>query len=143
MKRGNEMKKNRILPIIDITMMLALVTVSKKRNTAPEPMSIYASYYGRPVMHTFYEKVSVGKDDLLEVWKEELTNAGFEARVLTLKDAERHPYFKEMKSIVAPYFGNEYDAMCFYRWLAMAASGGGWMSDYDTFPTNFYDERRT
>jgi len=92
---------------------------------------------GLPIMHTFYERLSVGEDDLLEAWKEEWTKAGFEARVLTLEDAKRHPYFKEMEKVVKPMFQNGYDAMCFYRWLAMGASGGGWMSDYDTFPTNF------
>jgi len=88
-------------------------------------------------MHTFYEKVRSGEDDLLEAWKEEWTIAGFEAKVLTLEDAKKHPFFPEMESIVKPMFPDGYDAMCFYRWLAMAASGGGWMADYDTFPTNF------
>jgi len=91
----------------------------------------------RPIMHTFYEKVKDGENDLLVAWKEEWTRAGFETRVLKLDDAKRHPYFKQMEKVVKPMFGKEYNAMCLYRWLAMAASGGGWMCDYDTFPTNF------
>jgi hypothetical protein len=96
-----------------------------------------SSMGGRPVMHTFYEKVREGQDDLLGVWKDEWSRAGFEPRILTLKDAKKHPYFKEMEREVRPMFENGYDAMCFYRWLAMATAGGGWMSDYDCFPTNF------
>merc|ERR1712176_164413 len=46
-------------------------------------------------------------------------------------------YFEKMEKVVRPMFGNGYDAMCWYRWLAMAVVGGGWMSDYDTMPTNF------
>jgi len=136
MKHGNDVKKILILPVIGIIAILTFAA-TKHRSSPPETMSIYASYYGRPVMHTFYEKVSVGEDDLLEVWKEEWSSLGFEARVLTLEDAKKHPYFLEMEALMTPLFGGGYDAMCFYRWLAMAASGGGWMSDYDTFPTNF------
>lgn len=135
-KHGNAIKTFLILPVICIVAILSFA-FTKRNSKSPEPMSIYASYYGRPVMHTFYEKVSVGEDDLLEVWKEEWSRLGFEARVLTLEDAKRHPYFEEMEAMMTPLFGGGYDAMCFYRWLAMAASGGGWMSDYDTFPTNF------
>jgi len=136
-------KDNRlgtIFPILLCVIMLmatffAVNDQSEKHDT--KRMSMYASYYGRPVMHTFYEKVGVGEDDLLQVWKEEWSKAGFDTIVLKLDDAKKHPYFKEMEAIVTPLFGRGYDAMCFYRWLAMAASGGGWMSDYDTFPTNF------
>jgi len=92
---------------------------------------------GRPIMHTFYQKVPCGEDDLLVAWKEAWTTAGFDARVLKLEDAKRHPYFEQMEKVIEPMFGQGYNAMCFYRWLAMAASGGGWMCDYDTFPTNF------
>jgi len=137
-KHGNNSKKMLgMLPIICIVAIITFVVSKHRTSTPPERMSIYASYYGRPVMHTFYEKVTEGEDDLLEVWKLEWSNAGFDYRVLTLEDAKKHPYYEEMETIVTPLFGNGYDSMCFYRWLAMAASGGGWMSDYDTFPTNF------
>jgi len=137
MNHGSDAKKIlAMLPIICIAAIITFAFTNHKTST-PERMSIYASYYGRPVMHTFYEKVSEGEDDLLDVWKEEWTNAGFDYRVLTLDDAKKHPFYEEMETIVTPLFGNGYDSMCFYRWLAMAASGGGWMSDYDTFPTNF------
>eukprot|EP00979_Chaetoceros_neogracilis_P009594 scaffold2191_cov232-Chaetoceros_neogracile.AAC.1 len=30
-----------------------------------------------------------------------------------------------------------YNQFCFFRYLAMAATGGGWHTDYDTMPSNF------
>jgi len=89
-------------------------------------------------MNTFYEKTEVGQDDVLKVWKEEWSRAGFDTNILTLDDAKNHPYFEEMEEIVQRMFdSSDYQAFCFYRWLAMATVGGGWMSDYDIFPTNF------
>jgi len=100
----------------------------------------------RPIMHTFYEKVNSGEDDLLEAWKEEWSIAGFKTVVLNLENAKKHPYFEEMEKVMEHMFEKHdgYNRMCYYRWLAMAASGGGWMSDYDTFPINFpMDESKT
>jgi len=100
----------------------------------------------RPIMHTFYHKVNSGENDLLEAWKEEWDMAGFKPVVLNLENAKKHPYFEEMEKVMKDLFEDidAYNRMCYYRWLAMAASGGGWMSDYDTFPTNFpMDESKT
>jgi hypothetical protein len=92
----------------------------------------------RPIMHTFYQKVNQGEDELISVWSDEWNRAGFDTKVVTLDDAKKHPYFSTMEQVVKPIFGGEdYNAFCLYRWLAMAQVGGGWMSDYDTFPTNF------
>lgn len=94
----------------------------------------------RPVIHTFYEPIFTQGFDgdhspIIKAWREEWTRAGFETRILTLADAKRHPYFGSMEKVVKELFGacNQY---CFYRYLAMAANGGGWMSDNDTFPAN-------
>lgn len=75
--------------------------------------------------------------DLLELWKAEWSRAGFNLKILALEDAKKHPYFGEMEAIVSPIFGNTHEAMNFYRYLAMASAGGGWISQGDTFPTNF------
>jgi len=94
----------------------------------------------RPIIHTFFHKVKrmTTEDETLRVWKEEWGNAGFETVVLTLDDAKKHPDFEEIEKLMKPLFGLEgYNALCFYRWMAMAASGGGWMSDHDTLPLNF------
>jgi hypothetical protein len=91
----------------------------------------------RPVMHTFYEMSDAGEEDLLELWKEAWDKAGWDTVVLGLEDAQKHPYYDEMFSVIDPLWDMTYNGLCYYRWLAMAASGGGWMSDYDLFPTNF------
>jgi len=90
----------------------------------------------RPMMYTFYEKVKQGEDALIDAWSEEWQAIGFDTHVLTMEDAKKHHLYDKMESVVKPVFRTDYNAMCFYRWLAMA-NHGGWMSDYDTFPTNF------
>jgi len=92
----------------------------------------------KPVMHTFFHPNSITEEAVLELWKDEWARAGFEPIVLSLDDAKRHPDFEELEKKMLTLHGETgYDSLCFYRWLAMAASGGGWMSDHDTFPVNF------
>eukprot|EP00549_Striatella_unipunctata_P015449 CAMPEP_0118706238 /NCGR_PEP_ID=MMETSP0800-20121206/20424_1 /TAXON_ID=210618 ORGANISM="Striatella unipunctata, Strain CCMP2910" /NCGR_SAMPLE_ID=MMETSP0800 /ASSEMBLY_ACC=CAM_ASM_000638 /LENGTH=384 /DNA_ID=CAMNT_0006608705 /DNA_START=72 /DNA_END=1223 /DNA_ORIENTATION=+ len=107
----------------------------------------------KPVMNTFFQyitpdKKQTGMSDtadnaLLDLWKAKWTEAGWEPRVLNLQHAQAHPdytaYEKELDKI--PMMGVDgkggnivYNKLCFLRWLAMAAVGGGWMSDYDVFP---------
>lgn len=109
----------------------------------------------RPVMYTFFEQrqnengklVKQEANDsreLLAVWTKLWNKAGFETRILTLKDAMKHPDYERysqeivMKSprmFYGALYKYSYNYMCFMRWLAMAAHGqGGWMSDYDTIP---------
>merc|ERR1712176_936616 len=60
----------------------------------------------------------------------------------TQDDAKFHPEYDELVSkllvnVRGTWFnngGNIYNFFCFIRWIAMAAVGGGWMSDIDTFP---------
>ena len=111
--------------------------VNKLHKDASRRMNLDDHDQGRPVMHTFYEKASEGEDGLLDVWASEWNRAGFDTKILTLADAKANPYFEEMEKTVKPIFGERYNGLCFYRWLAMAQEGGGWMSDCDVLPTNF------
>mmetsp|Transcript_14706 Transcript_14706/g.21000 ORF Transcript_14706/g.21000 Transcript_14706/m.21000 type:complete len:322 (+) Transcript_14706:51-1016(+) len=101
----------------------------------------------KPVMHTFFERLP-GNDEeekLLRSWTKAWEDAGFETRILSLNDARKHPSWTEIRSLVNDNVGREgnehsklYNEMCYYRWFAMATiEGGGWMSDFDTFPLNF------
>jgi len=130
-------KKKAVFYIIIVALLLNYITL--KKNSLDTLTHTYASDDGRPIMHTFFEKTDKGEENLVDAWKEEWSLAGFEARVLTLTDAKRHPSFTDMEYILKANseYIDSYNEMCMYRWLAMAASGGGWMSDYDTFPTNF------
>ena len=80
------------------------------------------SRQNRPIMHTFFETDDGNPDgsQLLEVWRDEWEMAGFETRVLNMKDAKKHPLYQEMKDTIGPTFGETYNGLCFYRWLAMA-----------------------
>ena len=114
----------------------------------------------RPVIYTFFElrKNENGKHvkedeerhdlNMLSTWKQLWEDAGWETRVLTLKDAKKHKdfeYFSKalLSSPLDPkkqkFYGGiypeSYNYLCFMRWLAMASHGnGGFMSDYDTIP---------
>jgi len=99
----------------------------------------------RPLIFTFYEPVSYlmeeSPDDLIEVWKSSWSEAGWEPVVLNMGDAKRHPNYKFLAKTLDDGLQfadskDKYNYFCFIRWVAMAASGGGWMADYDTFPLN-------
>lgn len=95
----------------------------------------------RPVMHTFYEKsfakTGMSEDDdrrMLEVWREGWKAAGWDTKILTIHDARKHSEFKKFDMELEKNTHDHYNKLCFIRWLAMAANGGGWMGDYDVFP---------
>jgi len=108
----------------------------------------------RPIMHTFYEPdpkgyccgmLEDGHQRLLKAWEESWSAAGWDTQILTLKDARKHEDFDAVQKRLSILNLSEYDQKCYWRWLAMAFIkggggahngdlGGGWMSDYDTFP---------
>ena len=97
-----------------------------------------------PVIKTFFQPLHTDGDfdmkqnEMLTLWKEEWNMAGFQTQILTLENARIHPYFEEMRKVVEEKLpGDPYNHYCFYRYLAMATSGGGWHVDYDTMPSNF------
>lgn len=107
--------------------------------------SLRRSLSNSPKMFTFYSKYPDGvkkrtgmsdqdDEELLEAWKLYWGRAGWETHVLTIEDAEAHPSYDEyVKALEGLPFGY-YDKLCFLRWLAISQVGGGWISDYDTFP---------
>lgn len=94
----------------------------------------------RPKMHTYFTEVSKNPTPdklLLEAWKASWYDAGWEPIVLGPEDAQQHPHYNKFIAAfdAAPKEVRDYDRACYLRWLAMGMqSGGGWMSDFDTFP---------
>ena len=102
-------------------------------------------HHSRPIIFTFFEPVTDLHDEqpieLLNVWKESWYGAGWNPVVLTMGDAKRHPNFEYFQNILVgkkQFRRNRdrYNYYCFMRWVAISASGGGWLVDYDTFPLN-------
>ena len=103
-------------------------------------------YCEAPVMHTFWEpkestRTSDADKNMLDTWETSWNAAGFETNIISLDDAKLHPRYDEMaktlewlgaRGALGPDIN--YDTLCFLRYFAMAAVGGGWMSDYDTLP---------
>lgn len=95
----------------------------------------------RPVMHTFFEKAKytgMSEDDdkhALESWSKAWQDVGWDTKILVLDDAKKHDKYQEYYELLEEDdIHDKYNKMCFVRWLAMAANGGGWMSDYDVYP---------
>ncbi|XP_071853039.1 uncharacterized protein [Apostichopus japonicus] len=99
------------------------------------------------VIYTYFQSLSNDKDtfkkdkeNTLETWNNAWSSAGWTPRIINEDDAKRHPSYQALREKFAtfPTRGNaEYEIACFLRYLAMAAVGGGWMSDFDVLPINF------
>lgn len=102
----------------------------------------------KPIMHTFYEAIpsgccgmtKEGHENLVDAWKRSWEERGWETVILTEEDARKHPDFDMLEKKLLRLRVNAYNRRCYWRWLAMASAGGGWMSDYDVFPLTLNSE---
>ncbi|KAJ8047775.1 hypothetical protein HOLleu_06863 [Holothuria leucospilota] len=97
-------------------------------------------------IHTYYQpafdqpKKGMENQHVLRVWEKAWVAAGWRTRVVNETDAKRHPDFEELKEkfqTLPTINPDRYTLGNFLRHVAMAAVGGGWMSDYDMLPLNF------
>lgn len=97
----------------------------------------------KPVVHTFYEPdpmgyccgmLEEGHQTLLSVWRKSWEDKGWDTVVLTKEDSMRNPLFPAFQEKLETLRLSAYNQKCYWRWLAMATVGGGWMTDYDTMP---------
>ena len=102
----------------------------------------------KPLMHTFYEPngsccgmTLEGHQNLVKAWEESWQARGWDTKVLTKADAVTHPDFEKNEQLLKSFRVTEYNRRCFWRWMAMAMVGGGWMTDYDTFPITLDAEK--
>lgn len=108
----------------------------------------------RPTVYTYFERIDSSKrttgmadeqdSDLLLLWKEQWEKAGYAAIILT-EQTLKSPNFEMLGEITKQRYEStqsklealpvdDFGKVLFRRWLAMAAIGGGWFSDYDSFP---------
>jgi hypothetical protein len=107
----------------------------------------------KPIMHTFFEPNGAcclmtleGHFKLLEAWEQAWQARGWDTKVLTKEDAVKYPEFEEVNKRLDELKVDDFNRRCFWRWMAMAMiendhGGGGWMSDYDTFPLGITAEQ--
>lgn len=95
-----------------------------------------------PIIYTFFMEeytnkiTEVRSPTDIEEWKKAWMEAGWQPVVLSLEDAIKHTKYHELKEILdrGAIQKHDHEKMCFYRWLAVAVSGGGFMADYDVYP---------
>ncbi|KAJ8036884.1 hypothetical protein HOLleu_17541 [Holothuria leucospilota] len=95
-------------------------------------------------IYTYFQKDPNAKpenvrvnDETLSLWRNVWSSAGWRPQILTEEDAKRHPSYEELRQKfweLPTINTKEYELACFMRYVAMAAVGGGWMSDYDVIP---------
>jgi hypothetical protein len=99
----------------------------------------------KPIIFTFYEYVNepdhtgmTQGDDraLIQAWARSWQEVGWEPRVLSVDTARQHPEFATFDGFLEGIPFRKFDRICFYRYLAAGVAGGGWVSDFDTFPLN-------
>ena len=88
----------------------------------------------------FDRNLSHGHQLVIDHWRRSWAKQGWNPVVLGIEDAKRNPMFKEFDARCRklPTVNTaEYELACYRRWMAVAAAGGGFMSDYDVINYGF------
>lgn len=97
----------------------------------------------KPVIFTFYEDIdsfeltgmrSDDDEQLIQEWARAWQEMGWEPRVLDFSIARKHPEFQIFDQYIKELPFHSFDRIGFYKYLAAGMAGGGWLSDFDTFP---------
>jgi len=99
---------------------------------------VYAWYVKRP------NNIIELEEELIERWKENWSQYGYNPQVLGVEDAKKLPEYEDFKDKIDHLFSTDSAKGkrnfklkdCYYRYLAMAAKGGGMMVDLDTTPVS-------
>lgn len=98
-------------------------------------------------VYTFFDprvKTLPDQHGLIRLWQQSWSSRGWNPRILTPRDAERHPDYKSFAATISNFPSlNEkaYENACYLRWLALHVQGGGWLTDYDVINRNFKPRR--
>lgn len=104
----------------------------------PDPLDHGAPSPDRCPIYTYVDRKSDYKDNgaVIEVWKRAWWAAGFDPRVLTRKDCEKHPEYdgyEDDGAMTASYKKRH------RKWFAWAANGAGVYAHYQVLPMNWQD----
>jgi hypothetical protein len=98
----------------------------------------------QPQIFTYFEPTpDIDQEDeveLLKIWHNAWSAAGFIPVVLNESHARQHPMYSVASTIFGKWPSSNpkgYDRACGIRWLAFAMQGGGLVSDYDVMPNGF------
>jgi len=104
----------------------------------PESCTVH-TYFDENVLIRDGEESIAGQRATLQAWVTAWAAAGWQPRVLDESAAKNHPDFYTLRAKfqkLPTVNSKEYELACFLRHVALAAVGGGWMSDYDVVPVN-------
>jgi hypothetical protein len=101
---------------------------------------MYTFFERIPLEHRYTDMMDQDDDDLLNFWKQTWREAGWEPRVLTREDTKRHPDYDAFVQELINLKLDPFNELQFLKPLVIAASGGGWISDYDVFPVRDFRE---
>lgn len=92
-------------------------------------------------IYTYYNDINfTNQHEILSLWQNSWNNNGFDAIILSEKDAQKHPYFnsfcqqlREVYKELKNELPKEYIMCCHVRWLAYATQKNEafYVSDYD------------
>ena len=122
--------------------VVALLAVAA-RSVAPVPSLSAEDFYtvDRCVVYTFYPKGLDARDALVaSVWKKSWKEAGWKPVVLDERHAALHPRYAQLRTayvgIPSDKVSAEEKTSSYMRHLALAAVGGGWLTEPDVFNVN-------